>query len=203
MNGRSTTADLKRKLRQLFRSMDFVSGHPALKRAGPEAERLAEIYQQLGLAWEFLALQCRHRGGWRKTREGKFACKVCGLIRGASESWLLLPREGKKRIGHRAMATSMRTFPMNPEAEDDVRKLRQAITEARALLGDAAEKLRAVLGDEAIMPETPVEAEAAMESAVEAIGAALRQLDSASPAKRSSAADGCLPVRRVRSKLPP
>ena len=203
MNRRSTTADLKRKLRRLFRSMDYVSRHPALKRTGPEAERLAEIYQQLGLAWEFLALQCRHRSGWRKTREGKFACKVCGLIRGASEWWLLLPRDGKKRIGHRAMPTSKRTFPMHPEAEDDVRKLRQAITEARALLGDAAEKLRAVLGDEAILPETPVETEAAMASAVEAIGAALRQLDSASPTKRSSAANGCLPVRRARSKLPP
>ena len=57
-------------------------------------------------------------------------------------------------------------MPMNPEAEGDVRNLRQAIAEARASLGHAAEKLRAVLGDEAIMPETPVEAEAAMESAV-------------------------------------
>ena len=63
MNSRPTTADLKRKLRRLIRSMDFVSRHPALKRAGPEAERLAEVYQQLGLAWEFLALQCHHRSG--------------------------------------------------------------------------------------------------------------------------------------------
>lgn len=75
MEGRSTTADLKRKLRRLIRSVDFVSRHPALKRAGPEAERLAEVYQQLGLAWEFLALQYRHRGGWRRTREGRLACK--------------------------------------------------------------------------------------------------------------------------------
>jgi hypothetical protein len=111
MNSRSTTADLKRELRRLFRSMDFVSRHPALKRAGPEAERLAEIYQQLGLAWEFLALQCRHRGGWRETRAGKSACKVCGLIRGARESWFLLPREGKKRVGYWAMPTSKGTFP--------------------------------------------------------------------------------------------
>ena len=86
MNGRSTAAGLERELRQLFRSMDFVSRHAALKRSGPEAERLAEIYRQLGLAWELLALQCRRRGGWRKTREGKSACKVCGLIRGARES---------------------------------------------------------------------------------------------------------------------
>jgi hypothetical protein len=102
---------LERELRRLFRSMDFVARHPALKRAAPEAERFAQIYQQLGLAWEFLALQCPHRGGWRKTREGKFACKVCGLIRGAREGWLLLPRDGVKRIGRRAMPTSTRTFP--------------------------------------------------------------------------------------------
>jgi hypothetical protein len=38
------------------------------------------------------------------------------------------------------------------------------------------------------MPETPLEAQAVMESAVEAIGAALRRLDSAALAKRSSAA---------------
>ena len=68
---------------------------------------------------------------------------------------------------------------MNPEAEADIRKLRQAIAEARAPLGDAAEKLRAVLRDEAIMTEFPIEAEVAMESAIEAIDAAVRRLDSA------------------------
>ena len=76
---------------------------------------------------------------------------------------------------------------MNPEAEADIRKLRQAIAEARAPLGDAAEKLRAVLRDEAIMTEFPIEAEVAMESAIEAIDAAVRRLDSAAPVKRSSA----------------
>jgi predicted transcriptional regulator len=54
------------------------------------------------------------------------------------------------------------TFHTNPEVEADVRKLRQAITEARGLLRDAAEKLRAALGYETIMPETPLEAEAVM-----------------------------------------
>jgi DNA-binding MarR family transcriptional regulator len=80
------------------------------------------------------------------------------------------------------------TLYMNPEAEADVRKLRQAITEARALLGNAAEKLRADLRDEAFMAETPVEVEATMEFGVEAIAEALRRLDSAAPARRSSAA---------------
>jgi len=77
---------------------------------------------------------------------------------------------------------------MNPEAETDVRKLRHAIAEARVLLGDAVDKLRDGLEDELIMPETPLEAQAVMESAIEAIDAALRRLDSAAPAKRSSAA---------------
>jgi len=80
------------------------------------------------------------------------------------------------------------TLYMNPEAEADVRKLRQAITEARALLGGAAEKLRAILGVEIFRVETPVEVEAVMESAAEAIEAALHRLDSAVPAKESSAA---------------
>jgi len=110
-NTRSGPTNLRRDLRRLFRSMDFVSRHPALERGGREAERLAEIYQQLGLAWEFLALQCRHRSGWRKVRDGKSACKICGLIRGAPEPWLALRRTGPKTIGRRAMPNSKRTFP--------------------------------------------------------------------------------------------
>jgi hypothetical protein len=102
---------LKRDLSRLFRSMDFVSRHPALKRDSAEARRFAEIYQQLGLAWEFLALQCKHENGWRKLRDGKFACKVCGLIRGAKEHWFLLPRDGNKIIGRRATPNSKRKFP--------------------------------------------------------------------------------------------
>jgi hypothetical protein len=91
--------------------MDFVSRHPALKRDTSEARRLAEIYQQLGRAWEFLALQCTHRSGWRKLRDGKSACKLCGTICGVREQWLLLPRDGKKTIGRRALPNSKRTLP--------------------------------------------------------------------------------------------
>ena len=78
--------------------------------------------------------------------------------------------------------------PVTPELDTETRKLRQASAEARALLGDAAQKLRALLQEEPIMAETPLEARAVMESAVEAIDAALRQLESAGPAKRPSAA---------------
>src|ERR1022692_4107012 len=110
MNTGSRQALLKRLLRELLRSMDFVSQHPALKRDSAEARRFAEIYQQLGLAWEFLALQCKHKDGWRKLRDGKSACKICGQIRGAKEQWLLLPRDEKKIIGRHAMPNSNRIF---------------------------------------------------------------------------------------------
>ncbi len=73
-----TGAILKRDLRRLFRSMDFVSRHPALKRDTVEARRFAEIYQQLGLAWEFLALQCKHKNGWRKLRDGNLPARFAG-----------------------------------------------------------------------------------------------------------------------------
>jgi hypothetical protein len=113
---KTKSSQLQHDLRRLLRSMDFVSRHPALKRDTAEARHFAEIYQQLGLAWEFLALQCSHRGGWRKLRDGKSACKACGLIRGTKEQWLLLPRDGKKTIGYRAKPNSKRTFPNRKSA---------------------------------------------------------------------------------------
>ncbi len=106
----SAKARLQSDLRQLFRSMDFVSRHPALKRDTKEARQLAAVYQQLGQAWEFLALQCNHHAGWRKTRQGKRVCKICGTVQGAPEPWLLLPREGTKTIGRRSIPNSKRIF---------------------------------------------------------------------------------------------
>jgi hypothetical protein len=111
MNSKITPKQIENNLRRVFRSMDFVSQHPALKRDSAEARRFAEIYQQFGLAWEFLALQCNHRDGWRKLRDGKSACKVCGLIRGAKEQWFLLPCDGQKTIGRRAIPNSKQKFP--------------------------------------------------------------------------------------------
>jgi hypothetical protein len=69
---------LKHEFRRLFRGMDFVSRHPAGKRDTVEARRFAEIYQQLGLAGEFLALQCDHPAGWKRTREKKRVCEIRG-----------------------------------------------------------------------------------------------------------------------------
>ena len=103
---------LKRELRRLWRSMDFVSRHPSLSdENSPESERFAEVYQQLGALWEFLGLQCRHWDGYRKDHSGTALCRVCGKVKGADEYWLLLPRKGKKSIGSKTMPTSDETFP--------------------------------------------------------------------------------------------
>ena len=97
--------------------MDFVARHPALKSGrGVAAKRLAEIYQQLGLAWEFLALQCAHESGFSKMRDGKRTCRTCGTLEDATERWVLLPRTGKKQIGQRRFPDAVRTFPSRKAA---------------------------------------------------------------------------------------
>lgn len=118
MTTESVKTRLKRELRRLVRSMDFVSRHPALgdDRARGEGAKLAEVYHQLGLAWEFLGLQCRHWDGYRRVTEGKQACRICGKIKGTDERWLLLPRVGRKAIGRRSVPTSGRVFPNQKSA---------------------------------------------------------------------------------------
>jgi hypothetical protein len=101
---------LQRELRRLFRSMDFVSRHPAWEKEGAEADRFAEIYQQLGLAWEFLARQCGHGDGFRKARGGRAKCAICGTLEDAPEVPVLWPNPGKKQIGKRSVPDSDVTF---------------------------------------------------------------------------------------------
>jgi len=48
----------------------------------------------------------------------------------------------------------------------------------KTLMDDAVKQLHAVLEDETVMPETPLEAQSAMESAVDSIQAALHRLES-------------------------
>jgi len=79
---------LKRELKSLFRSMDYISDNYLNKEGinDKELEVFANIYQQLGMAWEFLGLQCRHWDGYRKTRDKKEVCKIwvtfksCGIM---------------------------------------------------------------------------------------------------------------------------
>jgi hypothetical protein len=109
---------IKRELRRLVRSMDFISRHPALRsdRGRGQGAKLAEVYQQLGLAWEFLGLQCRHWDGYRRVADGKQACRICGKIKGTDEHWLLLPREGRKVVGRKSVPTSGKVFPTRKSA---------------------------------------------------------------------------------------
>jgi hypothetical protein len=117
MKTQTSSARLEREFRRLFRCMDFVARHPALKSGrSVAARRLAEIYQQLGLTWELLALQCRHPRGFTRVSDAKHACPICGTIEEAKERWLLLPREGKKRVGLRRFPDSTATFPSRKSA---------------------------------------------------------------------------------------
>ncbi len=99
--------------------MDFVAEHPALEdgRRSLAAARLAETYQLLGLAWEFLALQCRHTQGFRRTRDGKRVCRTCGTVAGTEKRWILLPRCGQKTIGRRTVPSSTEVLPNRRTAQ--------------------------------------------------------------------------------------
>ncbi|HXP61133.1 MAG TPA: MarR family transcriptional regulator, partial [Dongiaceae bacterium] len=74
--------------------------------------------------------------------------------------------------------------------------LHQAIAETRGLLHAAAKELHGIIQDAAFMAETPVEVEAVMDSVAEAIGAALRRLESIASEKTPSAALPGGPTRR-------
>lgn len=88
---------LKSEFRRLRRSMDFASTHRSLGSPRSKVGRhLAEIYQQLGLVWEFLALQCRHEEGYRTTRSGNSVCRICGTLEGTCERWTLEPEKIRK-----------------------------------------------------------------------------------------------------------
>jgi len=115
---------LQQQMRRLLRCMDFASRHPALDQPGREGRRLAEIYQLLGLAWEMLALQCRHRAGWRKLKDGQQVCKICGTLKDSKARWRLLPNDRPKVIGRMARPTTKRILPNRQAAtvvKDEVR----------------------------------------------------------------------------------
>ena len=109
---------LKKEFKRLFRNMDFVCDNYLNKEGVPEKEqeRFADIYQQLGQVWEFLALQCKHWDGYKRTREKKEVCRICGTVKGAEESHILLQAKGPKKIGRAANPKPRKTFPTKKEA---------------------------------------------------------------------------------------
>lgn len=78
---------IKKELRKLFRSMDFVSNKflSDERAAGKDFQMYFNIYQQLGLAWEFLGQQCKHWDGYKKTREKHEVCRICGKVKGVED----------------------------------------------------------------------------------------------------------------------
>lgn len=92
--------NLKKELRALFKSMDYIADKYLAKRKVTKKNLSVfwNIYQQLGLLWEFLGLQCKHWDGYRK-KSDKFLCKICGKVKGVEERYYLLPAAGVKVIG--------------------------------------------------------------------------------------------------------
>lgn len=117
---------LKTELRKIQRSMDFVyERYIKEERVGePDFEAFSTIYQELGLAWEYLGLQCEHWEGYRNIRGGKQACKICGKLKDAPVYQILLPADRGKKIGRKSRPTSKRAFKNKTEArilEDSIR----------------------------------------------------------------------------------
>ena len=110
---------LKKELNSLFRSMDFICDNYLNKEGSKdkELEIFANIYQQLGMAWEFLGLQCKHWDGYKKTRDRKEVCKICGIVRDVDETHILLPVKGHKKIGRKKAPDSKKTFQTKKDAE--------------------------------------------------------------------------------------
>lgn len=109
---------LKKELDRLYKSLDFASDNflSNKKLRKKDSQRFFNIYQQLGIAWEFLGLQCKHWDGYRLTRDKKEVCKICGKVKGVEGNYYLLPKEGRKKIGVRLVPNSRRTFPTKAKA---------------------------------------------------------------------------------------
>jgi hypothetical protein len=52
---------VKKELKKLFKSMDFISNNFLNREDIKELQTYFDIYQHLGIAWEFLGLQCGHQ----------------------------------------------------------------------------------------------------------------------------------------------
>jgi repressor LexA len=82
------------------------------------------------------------------------------------------------------------------KARGERRNFGQAVAEAKALLEDAGKQLRLIVQDKAIMAETPLEAQSAIESAARSIVAVLCRLGSIASAKVPSIAFPGGPTRQ-------
>ena len=111
--------ELKKQLGALFKSMDFVSNNflHSEKMGKKEFGIFFNIYQQLGLAWEFLGLQCKHWDGYKKTRDKNETCRICGKVKGTDDFYILLTRKGPVKLGVKVKPNSRKTFETKEDAQ--------------------------------------------------------------------------------------
>jgi succinate dehydrogenase flavin-adding protein (antitoxin of CptAB toxin-antitoxin module) len=112
---------LKQDFKRLFKSMDFVVDN-YLNKEDPsvtenELEVFSNIYQQLGLLWDFLGLKCKHWDGFRKTKDKHEVCKICGKNKSIDDTNILLPAKSHKKIGRKLKPNSKNTFGTKKEAK--------------------------------------------------------------------------------------
>ncbi len=119
MYKRQARKEIKEQLGTLFQSMDFVSNNflDSEKMGKKESQIFFNIYQQLGLAWEYLGLQCKHWDGYKRTRDKKKTCKICGKVKGADDFHILLSQKGPKKLGVKLKPNSKKTFETKNDAK--------------------------------------------------------------------------------------
>ena len=118
MDERKTKAQLKTELKQVYRALDFASKHLNDQRSPKAAQRsYFDVYQSLGLAWEFLGLQCRHWDGFKRRRDGKELCRICGKVKDVPERLYLIPIGAPKKIGVRLTPNSKQIFANKKRAQ--------------------------------------------------------------------------------------
>ena len=94
MKSIQTKEGLKRELRRVYKAMDFVSENFLKEDRKRVAQQVYfDVYQALGLAWEFLGLQCGHWDGYKRKRDRKRVCRICGKIKGVKDQYYLLDRK--------------------------------------------------------------------------------------------------------------
>ena len=110
---------IKKELKSIFKSMDYICTNFLNKDKISNKDHgiFFNIYQQLGLAWDFLAYQCNHWEGYKKIEDNKEACEICGKIKGVEEHHYILPRVGRKKIGAKLKPNSKKTFENKKKAK--------------------------------------------------------------------------------------
>lgn len=119
MQKEHTKNELKKQMNDLFKSLDFVSKSylNTEKIAKKTFHKFFNVYQQLGLAWEYLGLQCKHWDGYKKTKDSREVCKICGKVKGVDATHILLLTKGPKKLGKKVKPHSKKTFETKKEAE--------------------------------------------------------------------------------------